>query len=132
MTVADILVTHNYTSSIDWIELVVYGGIIGLTALYLLCFIVFVCCKKTGCRFCLYFTGGLLFFICLATFAALIIISYLSTVLYSGCRYMQESATNPTSFKGTSHNIQKICKNLGFLQKLLCSFQYVFQVSLET
>ena len=102
VTVNDILVTQHYTEDVDFIEVLVYGVVIGLTALFLLGYVVFACCGWVGCRYCLNVLCLLLFFVGLTLFAGLVLMSYLSAIFSSGCEYMKLTATDVNSFKGKS------------------------------
>lgn len=94
----DITKTVPMSSKVQYIEFIFYGIIAGVTVLLLLSMLCFMKWDMMNCRYCLYFFGFILFLGTVSAFALWLVFGFSSAVAYSGCNYLDQSVSNPTSF----------------------------------
>lgn len=85
---------------------VVYGVTIGLASMMLLGALLVAFCDKPKCRYLMYFTCFLLFFIGLAGFLMSIIFSIITPAVYFGCQFIDFSLSSSADFDSKYSLIQ--------------------------
>lgn len=85
---------------------VVYGVTIGLASMMLLGTLLVAFCDKPKCRYLMYFSCFLLFFIGLMGFLMSIIFSIITPTVYFGCQFIDFSLSSSTNFDSNFNLIQ--------------------------
>lgn len=89
---------------------VVYGVTIGLASMMLLGALLVAFCDKPKCRYLMYFTCFLLFFIGMAGFLMSIIFSIITPTIYFGCQFIDFSLSSSSNFDSIFYLIQVTSK----------------------
>jgi len=108
LTVNDIFVSTTYADKLSFIEPLYYGMVGILTIFFLLMIICFSFCDKLWCKTFLNIMGFLLFLLCLFSFCLLLVLSFISPIFYSGCKYIKNSINDPDKFTGNNQHIKII------------------------
>jgi len=84
----------------------VYGITIGFASLMLIGALLVAFCDKTKCRYLVYFSCFILFFIGVVGFIISVFFSFAAPVVYLGCQFIDFSLSSATNFNGTHQSIQ--------------------------
>jgi predicted tellurium resistance membrane protein TerC len=79
----------------------VYGVTIGLASIMLLATLLVAFCDKSKCRYLMYFSCFLLFFVGLLGFILAIFFSIIAPTVYFGCQFIDFSLSSTTNFNCT-------------------------------
>jgi hypothetical protein len=93
-------------SNIQTAVKLVYGLTIGLASVMLLSTLLVAFCDKIKCRYLMYFTCVILFFIGVIGFLLSVIFSIASPVVYFGCQFLDFSLSSSTNFNCKQFLIQ--------------------------
>lgn len=83
----------------------VYGITIGLASMMLLGTLLVAFCDKTKCRYLIYFSCFILFFVGIGGFFMSILFSIISPTVYFGCQFIDYSLSSSTNFNCNSYFI---------------------------